>query len=611
LDGGAQAVMEGADLEDVDWKSIHAKCSPAALLRAAVEAFNVEGVQDALEALGAKAEAVLAAVDAAGRTLLHACAVYAAWDRAADVARLLVEHSAHVDTRDAAGEAPVALAVAAGIAGQESCQEALDTIRVLLVRGTTAEFPREWQQAGSPLAEAAQTSAGQDVCKLLLAFGADLPWYLPQGSSVPVAEESQPDSSLPTQCAELGIPLELLGNAGASKVLHECDRWRGMSVKQVRMECKSQGLPTDGCVEKGEIVARLRQVSIWQEMPLSALQSECKTRGVHFQDRASLNDLQDALLMDVFGGAKRTDRVKLQCEAKGIPLGKLESPEKAAEVLQQVERLESSSVGDLKKEFKQWGIALEAGMEKQDMISKLKEVAVWENMALPELQKLCQGRQLDTTGVRTDLVKRLASGSNSVSANDSTSGNSRFKNFFSYGNDPTKEKEKEKEKEQKSQQQQPHQQQRFNTPGKGKMTWEEQEFQRAWEAKAEENRRQFAAGNRNHAGMPGGQRRAGPMPSNFRVGGSGGGGGQWGGNKPPPQRAPQPPSADKYFRVLGLPTTASQADVKKAYRKLALQYHPDKNPGKMKEAAEMKFKEVSEAYDKVCEFLEQKAKTKG
>src|SRR6478735_9437031 len=49
-----------------------------------------------------------------------------------------------------------------------------------------------------------------------------------------------------------------------------------------------------------------------------------------------------------------------------------------------------------------------------------------------------------------------------------------------------------------------------------------------------------------------------------------------------------------FYAVLGVAKNVSEADLKKTYRKLARQYHPDSNPGDAK--AEAKFKEISEAY---------------
>jgi curved DNA-binding protein len=53
-------------------------------------------------------------------------------------------------------------------------------------------------------------------------------------------------------------------------------------------------------------------------------------------------------------------------------------------------------------------------------------------------------------------------------------------------------------------------------------------------------------------------------------------------------------SGKDYYQILGIARSASKEEIKKAYRKLALKYHPDRNKGD--KAAEAKFKEVSEAY---------------
>jgi molecular chaperone DnaJ len=60
-----------------------------------------------------------------------------------------------------------------------------------------------------------------------------------------------------------------------------------------------------------------------------------------------------------------------------------------------------------------------------------------------------------------------------------------------------------------------------------------------------------------------------------------------------------------YYEVLGVPRTATEAEIKKAYRRLAMKYHPDRNPGDHE--AEGQFKEAKEAYETLADSRKRSA----
>ena len=62
-----------------------------------------------------------------------------------------------------------------------------------------------------------------------------------------------------------------------------------------------------------------------------------------------------------------------------------------------------------------------------------------------------------------------------------------------------------------------------------------------------------------------------------------------------------------YYEILGVAKNASEDDIKKAYRKLAMKYHPDRNQGDDAKKAEEKFKEVKEAYEMLSDVQKRAA----
>src|SRR5256886_15027537 len=69
-----------------------------------------------------------------------------------------------------------------------------------------------------------------------------------------------------------------------------------------------------------------------------------------------------------------------------------------------------------------------------------------------------------------------------------------------------------------------------------------------------------------------------------------------------------PPRAD-YYKTLGVGKNATDDEIKKAYRRLARQYHPDRNPGDKK--AEERFKEISLAHDVLSDAEKRKEYDRG
>src|SRR5579884_2018426 len=69
------------------------------------------------------------------------------------------------------------------------------------------------------------------------------------------------------------------------------------------------------------------------------------------------------------------------------------------------------------------------------------------------------------------------------------------------------------------------------------------------------------------------------------------------------------PARPDYYKILGVGKNASDEEIKKAYRKLARRYHPDRNPGDKQ--SEERFKEISQAHDVLSDAEKRKAYDRG
>merc|ERR1711988_921673 len=83
-------------------------------------------------------------------------------------------------------------------------------------------------------------------------------------------------------------------------------------------------------------------------------------------------------------------------KAKGIPVDRLGTPQAAAAVDEEWSRLEGLSSGDLKIQCELHSVPAEACSDKQDLLTLLKDIALWEAMPLTELKK--EGASLNVGG---------------------------------------------------------------------------------------------------------------------------------------------------------------------------------------------------------------------
>ncbi|CAE7221428.1 DNAJB8 [Symbiodinium pilosum] len=411
----------------------------------------------------------------------------------------------------------------------------------------------------------------------------------------------------------------------AQGLLDQLQRFEKKDIPQLRHECRKRNLPAESYPRKQDLINRLRNHLVWAQMTVAGLKEECDARGVKWQ-HVKVADASSHMLKMHAERAEKKEMIEAlhawmvteMLELKGIPV-KTVGHECALSIFTEVERYESMPSSLLQAEYATLGMPSEPQLEDKELLRRLKQVLIWSQFSVDDLVKECEARELSTGGFpsrpsEADKVQvlmdrlilslgvdgwekqgipvyRLTSLEAAIviveelgrlegakqadvsaayrllglphEALDKAAMISRLKHYLVWQELRPAELRKECVK--------------HGLPAMGD---------------PEELIAQLVL--KNWGVLP--EDWDAPDPPD------------WSRFQPPPRQsrpAPAPPSAKvaASFRELGLDVSASHEQVRKAYRKLALQYHPDKNPGLQQEQAVKKFQVITSSYETVLDHM--------
>eukprot|EP00747_Dinoflagellata_sp_TGD_P023569 gnl/TRDRNA2_/TRDRNA2_129905_c3_seq1.p1 gnl/TRDRNA2_/TRDRNA2_129905_c3~~gnl/TRDRNA2_/TRDRNA2_129905_c3_seq1.p1 ORF type:complete len:486 (-),score=118.25 gnl/TRDRNA2_/TRDRNA2_129905_c3_seq1:122-1552(-) len=371
-----------------------------------------------------------------------------------------------------------------------------------------------------------------------------------------------------------GIPVERLGSEQlAHELFQEAERLETISTADLMKEYSQLELPKEDDLDPRFFMERLKNVYVWSELPMPELIKECKASGVtSMLPKSQSPEEQRAELVNRL----TVEMCMKDWEKKDVPVRRIDSVDRVFEVVEELNRLEHLREEALLTEYSKLQVKGETKTEsipRYLQLRRLKVAVVWRALPLHELRKECREAGTSVAGSEpSELVQRLIDTAFGVrqAAPPRQSGPQ-----MPAGDAEAKAKARPDPRDPRIRQQQ-------GTQGGFRAT-----------ATGTRVGPQFSA-----SGMP--------LPGSFRRPG--------GTNIPgsahrvqPSATLGYPPKMLAHFKTLQIPPTLDPNELRKAYRTLALKYHPDKNPGELQEAAAQKFREVQVAYEALCEYV----KTRG
>lgn len=405
------------------------------------------------------------------------------------------------------------------------------------------------------------------------------------------------------------------------------DQIQGFSKKdeaQLRVKLRRCQLPVEKSASVSKLLSRLRRHLVWAQMSVEDLEEECRSHDLHWTSAEQAEHRRQMVGM-VHGSSHKKELLQLlhdwlsveMLESKGISV-KLLGREAALAIFMEVERLESMPRSFLEEEYAMLGMPNEPKLDNNELISRLKQVLMWSQLEVDQLLEQCQDRQLQVQHTlklceeekRQIFLDKLIMSLGVDGWEKQGIPVSRLSSLDCALNivEELNRLEEATDKEVKDM---------YKLLGLPKEAGVDRtamisrlKHYLIWQdLRPSELRKECLKHNLSAAGSIEELitklllktcgfvvEEAQTIPD-------------WAGFQPPPRQEKKTPAAPTpngkvaaAFYQLGLDVTARQDEVRRAYRRLALQHHPDKNPHLQEEAAK-KFQQITSAYETIMAHL--------
>eukprot|EP00435_Cladocopium_sp_Y103_P047258 s1334_g13.t2 len=404
------------------------------------------------------------------------------------------------------------------------------------------------------------------------------------------------------------------------------DQVQGFAKKdeaQLRAKLRRCQLPVEKTASVSKLLSRLRRHLVWAQMSVEDLEEECRSHDLHWTSTEQAENRRQMVGMVHASSSHKKELLQLlhdwlsveMLEAKGISV-KLLGGEAALAIFMEVERLESMPRSFLEEEYAMLGMPNEPKLDNNELISRLKQVLMWSQLEVDQLLEQCQDRQLQVQHTlklceeekRQILLDKLIMSLGVDGWEKQGIPVSRLSSLDCALNivEELNRLEEATDKEVKDM---------YKLLGLPKEPGVDRtamisrlKHYLIWQdLRPSELRKECLKHNLSAAGSIEELitklllktcgfvvEEAQTIPD-------------WAGFQPPPrQKTPAAPTPNgkvaAAFYQLGLDVTARQDEVRRAYRRLALQHHPDKNPHLQEEAAK-KFQQITSAYETIMAHL--------